>query len=171
MDEHEENLRPVLIGGEWRASKNPDGDFRASNPATGEAIDPSFPISGADDIEAALAAAVNASHALAATDPERIATFLEHYADGIEAAAEQLVAIAHEETALPAPTRLAGNELPRTTGQLRQAAAAVRSRAWTQCRDRQSASIASGDQPIAGADRTSRRARRRPASGKRAIAI
>ena len=132
MDEHEENLRPLLIGGEWRASKNPDRDFRASNPATGEAIGPSFPISGADDIEAALAAAVDASHALAATNPERIATFLERYADGIEAAAEHLVAIAHEETALPAPTRLAGNELPRTTVQLRQAAAAVRSRAWTQ---------------------------------------
>ena len=131
MGQQEESLQPVLIAGGWRAASKPEGEFRASNPATGEAIGLRFPISGADDVEAALAAAAEASCALTATDPEQIATFLERYADGIEAAAEQLVAIARAETALPAPTRLAGNELPRTTGQLRQAAAAVRSRAWT----------------------------------------
>lgn len=126
----DDTLQPVLIGGDWRASKKPEGDFRASNPATGALIGARFPISGAVDIESALAAAASASLALSTIDPERIATFLERYADGIQAAAEQLVATAHQETALPAPTRLAGNELPRTTGQLRQAAAAVRSRAW-----------------------------------------
>ena len=127
----DDTLQPVLIAGDWRAAKKPEGDFCASNPATGALIGSRFPISGEDDVEAALAAAENASVELSAIDPEKIASFLERYADGIEAAAEQLVAIAHQETALPAPTRLAGNELPRTTGQLRQSAAAVRSLAWT----------------------------------------
>ncbi len=130
-DNGDDALQPILIAGDWRAARKPEGDFRASNPTTGALIGQRFPISGADDIEAAIAAAVDASAALSTMDPELIATFLERYADGIEAAAEQLVAIAHSETALPAPTRLAGNELPRTTGQLRQAAAAVLSRAWT----------------------------------------
>ncbi|MFZ2236822.1 MAG: aldehyde dehydrogenase family protein, partial [Dokdonella sp.] len=124
-------VQPILIAGDWRAARKPEGDFRASNPTTGALIGSRFPISGADDIEAALAAAVVASQALSTINPEQIATFLERYAGGIEAAAEQLVVIAHAETALPAPTRLTGNELPRTTGQLRQAAAAVRSRSWT----------------------------------------
>ena len=133
MAKHDDDytLQPVLIAGEWRAARRPDGDFRANNPATGALIGPRFPTCGTDDIEAALVAAVDASTSLSTMDPEQIATFLERYADGIEAAAEQLVAVAHRETALPAPTRLAGNELPRTTGQLRQAAAAVRSHAWT----------------------------------------
>ncbi|WP_022974452.1 aldehyde dehydrogenase family protein, partial [Xanthomonas maliensis] len=62
----------------------------------------------------------------------RIAAFLEAYADALDADADNLVALAHAETALPSPTRLRGNELPRTSGQLRQAAAAVRSYSWTQ---------------------------------------
>ena len=61
---------------------------------------------------------------------ERIATFLERYASGIETAAEQLVAMAHAETALPVKPRLAEVELPRTTGQLRDAAARRRSGSW-----------------------------------------
>ena len=38
--------------------------------------------------------------------------------------------MAHLETALPADPRLRSVELPRTTGQLRQAAAACRERTW-----------------------------------------
>jgi NADP-dependent aldehyde dehydrogenase len=44
--------------------------------------------------------------------------------------ADVLVAGAYLETGLPAETRLRKTELPRTTGQLRQAAAAARSRGW-----------------------------------------
>ena len=44
----------------------------------------------------------------------------------IEARAAELVAIANAETALAAAPRLKDVELPRTTGQLRQAAAAAR---------------------------------------------
>lgn len=124
-------MEQVLIEGAWQSSSEIVGGFRAVDPATGEAIGPEFPRSGGKDIERALAAAVAVADELAQTSPERIADFLERYASGIEAAAEELVATAHTETALPAPTRLAAVELPRTTGQLRLAAQAVRERAWT----------------------------------------
>jgi len=125
-------VQPVLIDGDWRAASAPVGQFRAENPTTGEAIGPAFPVCGAADVEAALVAATAAAAELAATPPERIAAFLEAYADAIEADAEALVDIAHAETALPKQPRLAAVELPRTTNQLRLAAKAVRSYAWTQ---------------------------------------
>lgn len=123
--------QPILAAGEWRDS-HAVAQFRAVNPATGEAIGPAFPRSGREDIELMLAAATQAAGALATTEPERIATFLDAYADAIEGAKEALVATAHAETALPVSPRLADVELPRTTGQLRQAAQAVRGYAWTQ---------------------------------------
>src|SRR5690606_6104072 len=48
----------------------------------------------------------------------------------IDARKEQLAEVAHQETALPVAPRLAEVELPRTTGQLRQAAAAAREGSW-----------------------------------------
>jgi len=124
--------QPLLIDGEWRATRELVGEFHAEDPTTGEPIGPTFPICGEADVEAALAAATAAADALAATPPERIAAFLEAYAAAIEADAETLVELAHAETALPKQPRLAAVELPRTTNQLRQAAKAVRSFAWTQ---------------------------------------
>ena len=59
----------------------------------------------------------------------RIARFLEIFADRIEARSEEIRGVAARETALPFDTRLVG-ELARTTGQLRQAAAATRSNSW-----------------------------------------
>lgn len=127
----EAELAPVLIGSGWRPAQSV-GRFRALDPSTGEAVGAIFPISAAADLEAALAAATDAAPQLAALAPEAIADFLDAHAAGIEAAAAELVAIASLETALPAATRLADNELPRTTRQLRLAAAAVRARSWTQ---------------------------------------
>ncbi|WP_199096274.1 aldehyde dehydrogenase family protein [Dyella sp. ASV21] len=124
--------QPLLIDGEWRAARELINAFRAENPATGEAIGPAYPVSGAADVEAALSAASLAASPLAATPPERVAAFLEAYAAGIEADAEALVELAHAETALPTQPRLANVELPRTTHQLRQAAKAARSYGWTQ---------------------------------------
>lgn len=123
---------PVLIAGGWRQAGDATGGFHAENPATGEAIEGDFPVSGPADIEAALAAASAVAAELAAIAPERIAAFLDAYADGIDAANAELAALAHAETGLPRETRLAKVELPRTSGQLRQAAAAVRSYNWTQ---------------------------------------
>ena len=124
--------QPLLIDGQWRAPREAIGQFRAEDPTTGEPIGPAFPVCGAADVEAALRAAVAVADELAATPPQRIADFLDAYAAGIEADAQALVELAHAETALPKQPRLAAVELPRTTHQLRLAANAVRSYAWTQ---------------------------------------
>jgi len=124
--------QPLLIAGDWRPASEPLATFRAEDPATGKAIGAEFPVNGAADVEAAIATAAAVADELARTPPERIAAFLDAYADGIERDAEALVALAHAETALPAETRLAKVELPRTSGQLRQAACAVRDFSWTQ---------------------------------------
>ena len=56
---------------------------------------------------------------------EKIAAFLESFAAKIESRKDDLVKLANLETALPVSPRLADGELPRTTNQLRQAAAAA----------------------------------------------
>lgn len=125
------SVAPVLIAGEWRAAKLP-ATFAATNPRTREPIDRHFPVSGWSDVESALSAADAAAIALRAMpdSASRIADFLNRYAAEIEANAEALVAAAHEETGLPASPRLKEVELPRTTGQLRQAAAAAHDGNW-----------------------------------------
>ena len=125
-------IQPVLVAGRWRAAQAPQGSFRAEDPACGEKIGPTFPISSAADIEAALAAGAAVAAELASTSPARIADFLEAYSDGIDADTDTLVALAAAETGLAAEPRLRKVELPRTSGQLRQAAAAARSYSWTQ---------------------------------------
>ena len=126
-----DTIQPVLLAGTWQPSLEAQGSFRASDPTTGEAIGPAFPVSGTTDVEAAVVAASAVASELAAVPAERIAAFLEAYANAIDADADTLVALAHAETALPASTRLRGGELPRTSGQLRQAADAVRGYTWT----------------------------------------
>lgn len=125
-------MEPILIAGEWRIPTNPTGSFRAVDPCTGDAIGPAFPRSGEEDVELAVISAAQAAETLAATAPERIAAFLDAYADAIAAAKHALVATAHAETGLPVSPRLGDVELPRASGQLRQAAQAVRDHAWTQ---------------------------------------
>jgi NADP-dependent aldehyde dehydrogenase len=125
-------LEPVLLGGQWRASLDPQGSFRAEDPSRAQAIGPAFPVSGPADIEAAMQAAIDAADALSAAAPARIADFLEAYAAAIDADADALAALAHEETALPVEPRLRSVELPRTSNQLRLAAKAVREYAWTE---------------------------------------
>jgi NADP-dependent aldehyde dehydrogenase len=122
-------MQPVLIAGKWREAK-PSGSFRAENPATQTAIAEEYPISGWEDIDAALDAAARAAIALQGTSPEVIARFLEQYAANIERDREPLVEMAHLETALPAKPRLADVELPRTVSQLRSAARAAREQSW-----------------------------------------
>ncbi|MBO9661336.1 aldehyde dehydrogenase family protein [Dokdonella sp.] len=125
-------VAPLLVAGRWRAARDHAGSFRAVDPASGQAIGPEFPRNGAADLEEAVAAAADAATVLAAAEPARVAAFLDAYAVAIDTDAEALVELAHAETALPAPTRLRGNELPRTSSQLRQAARAAREYAWTQ---------------------------------------
>src|SRR5688500_2533066 len=118
-------LQPVLIDGTWRAA-NSAGTFRAENPATREPLADEYPISSWRDCDAALAAAAKAAVAMGSLPSDKIAAFLEAFAARIEARMQHLVEVANLETALPASPRLADVELPRTTGQLRAAAAAAR---------------------------------------------
>ncbi len=122
-------LQPILIDGQWRQARAA-GTFRAENPATRAPLPDEYPISAWDDCDEALAAANRAFAVLRTLRGERLAEFLEAFAAGIEARQDELVEMAHLETALPKSPRLAGVELPRTTSQLRQAAAAAREGSW-----------------------------------------
>lgn len=122
-------MKPVLIAGRWRPA-NSSATFQAENPATGQSLPDLYPVSRFDDCEEALVAAVEAAAVLRETPPARLAAFLERYAERIEKRAAELVQIAHAETALAERPRLADVELPRTTSQLRQAAAAAREGSW-----------------------------------------
>ncbi|HUC86281.1 MAG TPA: aldehyde dehydrogenase family protein [Candidatus Acidoferrales bacterium] len=121
--------QPILLAGGWR-SAGPGDSFRAQNPATGEALPDEFPVSPWSDCDTALTAAAEAADALRNLPPELIAQFLFRYAERLEERRAELVETAHMETALPKAPRLAEVELPRTTNQLRQAAAAVQEGSW-----------------------------------------
>jgi 2,5-dioxopentanoate dehydrogenase len=124
-----ESTQPVLIAGKWREARAAS-TFRADNPQTMEPRPEAYPVSAWQDCDEALEAAVRAAIAMRGLAAERIARFLQRYADRIEARKGDLVAMAHAETALPQSPRLADVELPRTTGQLRQAADAARDGSW-----------------------------------------
>ncbi len=120
---------PVLIDGHWLPSDASE-TFRAVNPSTGQSIEESFPVSRWSDCDRVLNASARAFEQLRSMPATNRAAFLDAFAAKIEAAKDALVAKAHEETALPASPRLGDVELPRTTGQLRQAAAAARNGSW-----------------------------------------
>lgn len=119
----------VLIGGEWVKSEA-TSLLHANNPATGEALAMQFPVSGWSDCDRALNAAASAAKELHGFAPSKIAAYLDGYAAAIEAAADEIVRAANEETGLPVSPRLKDVELPRTTNQLRQAADAAREESW-----------------------------------------
>jgi alpha-ketoglutaric semialdehyde dehydrogenase len=124
-------LHPVLIDGRWRPAIAPSDGFHADAPARAERIvEHRFPVSSWGDLDAALDAGGRAAEVMARQPPERIAAFLERYADAIEAHADALVETAQRETGLPAEPRLRSVELPRATMQLRRAAAAARDAGW-----------------------------------------
>ncbi len=123
------SMQPVYIAGEWKTAQA-SGEFHATNPQTGEALPETYPVSSWEDCDAALDAAAKAFAALRGLPAGAMSDFLEKYAVCIEQNAEALVSMAHQETGLPASPRLGDVELPRTTGQLRQAAAAAREGSW-----------------------------------------
>jgi len=122
-------VQPILIDGQWR-SGSAGATFRADNPATRQPLPDEYPISSWQDCDDALAAAARAFGVLRSLPGQPFAEFLETYAARIEARQDELVEMAHAESALPRSPRLAGVELPRTTNQLRQAAAAAREGSW-----------------------------------------
>jgi NADP-dependent aldehyde dehydrogenase len=123
------SIQPVLIDGAWRQSSGTK-TFQAVNPTTQAPLADVYPVSPWSEIESAVKAAARAAQAVAHWPGERFARFLECYADRIETRAADLTAVAHLETALAVEPRLAKAELPRTTNQLRQAAAAARDGSW-----------------------------------------
>ncbi|MCA9089952.1 MAG: aldehyde dehydrogenase (NADP(+)) [Planctomycetaceae bacterium] len=122
-------MQSVLIGGKWRKSLG-EKTFQSINPATREVLPDLYPVSPWAEVEEALQVAASVAAEIRNWPGDRFATFLERYAELIEARAEDIIASANEETALPVEPRLKGGELPRTTNQLRQAAAAAREGSW-----------------------------------------
>ena len=121
-----------LISGAWSAAPAAAPTIASVNPATGAALPDTYPVSDWAALEAALLAARAAQAELLARPDaaEAIAAFLEASAAQMEARLDELVELAHTETALPREPRLRTTEFPRTAKQLRQAAAAARQGAW-----------------------------------------
>jgi 2,5-dioxopentanoate dehydrogenase len=122
----------VLVNGQWRLSRAPDKTFNAVDPMTKAPLPEEYPVSAWDEVDEAVRAGAEAAVALREVSPERIAAFLEAFADGVEARTEAIVEMAHRETALSIEPRLRSVELPRTVDQLRQAAGAAREGTWRQ---------------------------------------
>ena len=142
--------KPILIRGEWKQAQNPHGIFSPEDPATKQALPDQYPVSGIDDVEAAIRAGYEAAVQLRSVGPDQIAEFLESFADKIDHKSEALVNIANLETALPIEPRLKTVELPRTTNQLRQAAQAARDRSWCNAIIDTTANIRSKFGPLGG---------------------
>lgn len=123
------SAQPVLINGQWVASSGRE-TFQALNPRTRELLPERYPVSPWAEVEQAILAADAAARAARSLSGEHFARFLEGFADRIDNRKSDLVALAHAETALPVTPRLQDAELPRTTNQLRQAAAAARDGSW-----------------------------------------
>ncbi len=143
-------MEPVLIDGEWREAEAPAGSFHAVNPATKSPLPEAYPVSSLADVTRAFDAAEKAVVALRDISSDAIALFLEDCAARIEARADALVERAARETGLPAEPRLRSVELPRTTGQMRQGAAAARERSWRRATIDSKANIRSWLGPLGG---------------------
>lgn len=142
------SLHSLLIDGDWQPAENPVDTFQTENPATGETIPETYPVSGFGELEQMLHAGRKAAKTLRSVTPEARAEFLETFATKIEDRADDLVEWAHRETALATAPRLSELELPRTVDQLRQAADAVRDRSWCEATIDTDANIRSRFEPL-----------------------
>jgi alpha-ketoglutaric semialdehyde dehydrogenase len=119
-----------LIAGQTAAVSG--APFHGYNPANGHALEPDFFSATSQEVNQAIAAAVEAFATYAVTSGRERGRLLRSIADGIDAAATDLVERAHLETALPRP-RLTG-EVARTSGQLRLFAGVVEEGLWVMAR-------------------------------------
>ncbi|CAO3404935.1 aldehyde dehydrogenase (NADP(+)) [Azospirillum palustre] len=120
----------MLIGA--KAHRGGQGEFRAVDPATGEALEPVFGSGSVADVERACALAWAAFDAFRETGLEQRAAFLETVAQNILDIGDELIVRAMAETGLPR-ARLEG-ERGRTVGQLRLFAQVVREGSWVEAR-------------------------------------
>jgi NADP-dependent aldehyde dehydrogenase len=119
-----------LIG--FREGSGSDEIFRATNPATGQAIEPAFNSAQLQDLELAAHLAAKAFESYGRTSGEGRGTFLRKIAEKMEAISAEIVERANLETALP-PARLQ-SEMGRTCGQLRLFAQVAEEGSWVQAR-------------------------------------
>ena len=143
----QDRLQKVLIDGAWIESAGRE-TFQAVNPQTGMKLGELYPVSPWPEVERALQAASAAAWRVRGWTGERFTAFLEAYAGRLEKRGEELVAMAHAETALASSPRSKDVELPRTVNQLRQAAAAARDGSWVQATIDTKANIRSMYGPI-----------------------
>ncbi|MDZ4814715.1 MAG: aldehyde dehydrogenase (NADP(+)) [Verrucomicrobiota bacterium] len=120
-----------FINGHWVRSGSVT--FDAVNPATGEKIGSSFAQATAEEIEAALAAAVTAHIQMRELEPEHVATFIEAVASELMALGDEWLQVASAESGLSIKPRLEG-ERARTCGQLNLFASVVREGSWREAR-------------------------------------
>jgi NADP-dependent aldehyde dehydrogenase len=106
--------------------------FRAVNPGTGETLEPLFHGATRAEVDRAAALAQAAAPALQALDGKGRGALLRAMADGLEAAAAELVPRVMQETALAEP-RVRG-ELARTCFQLRLFAQVAEEGSWVEAR-------------------------------------
>jgi len=100
------------------------GVLRATNPATGDPLEPEFALVGPAEVDRAATAAKEAFDAYRATTPTERAEFLEAIAHNLDAIKDEIAERAALESGLPAVR--VGSEHGRTTGQLRLFATELR---------------------------------------------
>ena len=147
-------ISSILLAGRWESPSGSHDVFSASDPLTGRPLEETYPVSDWKQLERMADAAADATRALRRIEPDRVARFLERLADLLEAEGDSITELATRETALPLEPRLRGIELPRTTGQLRAAAAAARDESaagWRQPRIDAETNIRSVLEPLDGA--------------------
>jgi alpha-ketoglutaric semialdehyde dehydrogenase len=120
----------MLIGA--TAVHGSETEFRATNPATGEALNPAFGGGGQAEVDKACTLAWAAFDTYRETTPKVRSGFLEAIARQILELGDQLVERAMAESGLPR-ARIEG-ERARTVGQLRLFADVIRSGAWLDVR-------------------------------------
>lgn len=124
-------LEGKLLIGQQAVSGN-QAEIRATNPATGEKLEPVYIGGGKPEVERACKLAEAAYDSYQESSLEDRAVFLETIASEIEATGEELIERGMAETGLP-QARLAG-ERGRTCGQLRLFASVVRAGEWLDVR-------------------------------------
>jgi 2,5-dioxopentanoate dehydrogenase len=119
-----------IIDGKPRPSNG--AEFVGFETATGTKLEPVYRSATAEDIDLAANLAGDAAPIFGRLSGKEKAKFLRHIADGIEAIKPEIVARAHQETALP-EARLQG-EAARTINQLRLFAQVVEEGSWSMAR-------------------------------------
>lgn len=102
--------------------------FQAKNPATGETLEPSYPLNSKVEVDRACNLAANAFATYRRTSPSERAAFLRAIAENLEAMGEAITARFVAESGLPAGR--AEGERARTAGQLRLFANEIEKPTW-----------------------------------------